>query len=189
MFIQPSTRRRWCRPRYGLRTLLLLLTGLSLWLGWQTKIVRDRKEAVRDFEQQGILVYYKRERFKIDPSVPAWRRWLGDRPVDEFRFNRDHAHWVKYNQHHPESERMELLFPEASRVAIASWRPLVPRQPLTSLQEQLEVLRYKFDAGLISERTYNTQFHLARMRDAQQTMARKAETAKLAAESQPDVRD
>ena len=33
----------WMRPRYSLRTLFVLMTGIAIWLGWQVGIVRERK--------------------------------------------------------------------------------------------------------------------------------------------------
>lgn len=37
----PTPHRRWFR--FGLRTMFVVLTVFSLWLGWQAKIVRDRR--------------------------------------------------------------------------------------------------------------------------------------------------
>ena len=40
----PTPRRRYFR--FELRTMFVVLTVFTLWLGWQAKIVRDRKEAI-----------------------------------------------------------------------------------------------------------------------------------------------
>lgn len=76
--------RRWLQVR--LRTLLLAITLLSLWLGVQANRARTQREAVATILEQGGQVYYRHQRNAkgskdgaAPPHGPAWlRRWLGD---------------------------------------------------------------------------------------------------------------
>lgn len=44
------------RLKFGVRTLLLALTVLSVWLGWNANIVRERRIARKDIEASGATV-------------------------------------------------------------------------------------------------------------------------------------
>ena len=45
--------KRRCRWfQFSLRTLLILVTGLRLWIGWQLKWIRDRHVAIEWVERQ-----------------------------------------------------------------------------------------------------------------------------------------
>ena len=108
----PSTpRRRWFR--FGLRTMFVVLTVFTLWLGWQAKIVRDRKEAIVKLRAGYAEVFvacetkYPRSKW---PSIPFWREWLGDRSV---------AIIVYFDN--PEQKRLCALFPEARLIDAAEF--------------------------------------------------------------------
>src|SRR5262245_12818776 len=77
--------RRWLR--YSLRTLLVALTALCLWLGWQAQLVHERRQMARRFE--AIWGPSKpaasdrwpdpRPLYLPEDRLPFWRRWMGDR--------------------------------------------------------------------------------------------------------------
>src|SRR5262245_43460203 len=103
-------RRRWFR--FGLRTMFVIVTAFSLWLGWQAKIVLDRREALDELRAAGCSTMFADEAFLEEParwnrvelpSVPIWRRWLGDRPVA----------WINcWGSDDSKRTRMKSLFPE-----------------------------------------------------------------------------
>ncbi|HJT30451.1 MAG TPA: hypothetical protein VJ783_00185 [Pirellulales bacterium] len=81
----PSCRSR--RPlQFSLGTLLLAVTGLSIWLGVQTKAARLQRAIAADIRRLGGQVYYDwqlddedRETGRTEPPGPVWlRRWIGD---------------------------------------------------------------------------------------------------------------
>jgi hypothetical protein len=76
-------RRRWLR--FSLRSLLILITVLSIWLGVKVNQARRQKEAVAALRQLGATVYYSHQRRDTFPnsydlandlSVPGWLREL-----------------------------------------------------------------------------------------------------------------
>src|SRR5688572_22719913 len=67
------------RLRFSLRTLLLLVTAISIWLGWQFRIVYERREVRRLIGEAGGF---------IDPPPPdcAWGAlYKNSRHVSWFR--------------------------------------------------------------------------------------------------------
>ena len=83
--------------RYSLRTLLVLVTFVALWLGWKVNRVRNQQTAVAAIEAAGGMVrydwmedYYQAESAKgsvhwsamyggyESRSWPTLRRWIGD---------------------------------------------------------------------------------------------------------------
>src|SRR5581483_3744764 len=84
------------RFQFSLRTLLIVVTLLAIpcgWLGWQAKIVRDRKATWARISKSGghdsalwSLTTSQREpdrRGTGYPKTVSWiRRLLGDRPVN-----------------------------------------------------------------------------------------------------------
>ena len=95
-----TPRRRWFR--FGLRTMFVVLTVFTLWLGWQAKIVRDRKEALTDLEScGGRALAPSVSRVMSSFRIPPWRWLFGDAPVyallvpegmDSTRIDKIHAH-------------------------------------------------------------------------------------------------
>ena len=122
--LQRRSSRRWFR--FSMRTMLILVTGLSGflgWLGWELKYVRERQQWIlanqalirpmdpirAGWSKEGEPTYdttrsvvdgvYLRAR---TDGVPSWRIWLGDEPVPSIVLpvdSRDH-------------ERVKALFPE-----------------------------------------------------------------------------
>ncbi|HUY90495.1 MAG TPA: hypothetical protein VMV10_17290 [Pirellulales bacterium] len=84
-----ATRRRWLQ--FSLRTFLVLLTALAVWLGVASHRMREQREAVKAIETLGGTVAYdwQYERLTDEvvfdrlpgkhPGAPAWlRRLVGD---------------------------------------------------------------------------------------------------------------
>ena len=44
------------RFRFGLRSLFLLITLVCVWLGWNARVVNERREMLRDAESRGASV-------------------------------------------------------------------------------------------------------------------------------------
>lgn len=89
----PAPKRRWFQ--FGLGSMFLSVTGICIWLGWQLRIVNERKQTLRALEpldvyvtkspgmRQAILDYYRRnpERPRKSLSIPFYRELLGDEAV------------------------------------------------------------------------------------------------------------
>jgi hypothetical protein len=83
MPLQPK--RRW--PRFSIRTLLAVVTIFCLWLGWQWRIVQERKAVARQVSGGiGFIKWWEDvgDSDDFDPSVrpvevPWVRRLLGDK--------------------------------------------------------------------------------------------------------------
>ncbi|MEX2142885.1 MAG: hypothetical protein WD894_26750 [Pirellulales bacterium] len=77
----PPPRRRW--TRFSLRTLLILITVLSVWLGVKVDQARRQKRAVDTLRALGAEIAYEHQRVtnggfdtRIELDVPAWAREL-----------------------------------------------------------------------------------------------------------------
>ena len=76
------------RPRFSLRTLLVVVTAVCVWLGWQASIVYQRKAMKAEIEARGGRCYGAGESFGLEnyfvgnPEKPYHgafvRRWMGD---------------------------------------------------------------------------------------------------------------
>ena len=86
------THRRWFR--FSLGAMVLAVTIVALWLGWDLAFIRERQEWLRDnpglvltggqaevWRADGSVVRLIRPSAAREPFVPVWRRWLGDAPV------------------------------------------------------------------------------------------------------------
>ena len=82
-----KSRRRWCQN--SLRSFLVLLTFVAVWLGVVTNRAREQREAVKAIEALGATVMYdwqiellrptNRSSAHPAPHGPAWLRWfVGD---------------------------------------------------------------------------------------------------------------
>lgn len=121
------SKRSW--TSFSLRTLLVVVTGLCLYLGWEVNIVRQRKAKLAEFQKTHYIEVTKAAdyaaRFPPDakPDDVAsgyflWR-WLGDEPVQEIGY---YPHIVKA----VDLARMKDWFPEAKFVET---RPMEPCHP------------------------------------------------------------
>lgn len=99
--------RRLPRIRFGLRTLLVLMTAVCVVAAAETKRVRERRLAAEEIRRHGgwvqIWVPFDRQNYfgcgtmanlmSKEVHIPAWRRWLGDQPISsvEVKHQRDFA--------------------------------------------------------------------------------------------------
>jgi hypothetical protein len=89
----PKRKRRWFQ--FSLRSLLIVVTALAIpcgYLGWQAKVVRERKAMLDKIVSLGggYLVARQDEPIEI-PNPPLLRRWLGDERVAGVWFRRSRA--------------------------------------------------------------------------------------------------
>lgn len=67
--------------------MFVVVTAFAVWLGRQVNVVRERK-AMRDWLNDGNSYYVgiSGDRlvavFNNPATIPIWRRWLGDEPVE-----------------------------------------------------------------------------------------------------------
>ena len=73
--IAPTPKRRWFT--FKLRTLFVVVTMASCWLGWQVHIVQRRRTFLAVNEQGGTWVHPD---FAQGLPFPTIRRWMGDEP-------------------------------------------------------------------------------------------------------------
>jgi hypothetical protein len=104
----PQTRRRWFQ--FGLGTLFVVVTIFAVWLGWELKFIRERQAFlmragadrtwyVMSSQLDGPIT----PRHRI-PTIPFWRRWLGDEAVAIM----EPPHGIAAD------EEIDALFPEAN---------------------------------------------------------------------------
>ena len=83
--MQARTKSRWFR--ISLRSLLILLTAFTIWLGWHVHRSREQQRGVSEVRELGGSVNYsfqlKEDGSGFDPiktpRIPAWLwRWLGE---------------------------------------------------------------------------------------------------------------
>jgi hypothetical protein len=87
-----------------LRTLFVLVTIVSLWLGWQFRHVQSRKETIKWFAASGAS--WRKHRTWNKPSQISWMRELmGDVSVQSIHL------WRGCSQH--DEQRVRAMFPEA----------------------------------------------------------------------------
>jgi hypothetical protein len=68
--------RRWYQC--GLGTLFMAITLLAVWLSWELDYIRERRETRNEVEAKHIQFLFAHPK----QSIPFWRVWLGDEPVD-----------------------------------------------------------------------------------------------------------
>jgi hypothetical protein len=118
----PKHTRRWLQ--FGLGTMFLAVTLVALVLGWELRVIHQRRDVLVTIrERQGVveLPLTGEQRRRIDcgvflagyhpAAVPFWRAWLGDAPVDCFllpatSFSKDDV--VQIVRSFPESEVWRL---------------------------------------------------------------------------------
>lgn len=114
---------------YRLRTLLLVVTLVGLWLGWEVNVVRQRKALLRELKTRFYADVMKAAeyegRFPAGQAptqvarVSTLRGWLGDEAVQEIRV-------VPTVAKESDQARIRRWFPEAKLV---SELPLEPCHP------------------------------------------------------------
>jgi hypothetical protein len=102
------------RLRFTLRTLLVVMAAVGVWLGWQLSIVRER-QATRHWLSEGAGWFITATDYAQIPSPPAaeptarqvpfWRLWLGDEPIAQIGFEPVVGK--------AERQHVKKLFPEA----------------------------------------------------------------------------
>ncbi|MDX1947532.1 MAG: Hint domain-containing protein [Pirellulaceae bacterium] len=110
------TGRRWLR--FNLRTLLVGLTLLCCWLGWETSIVRSRRALLREIAGNAAFrVVLARDWARYFPAgspaaeptrVFILRQWLGDEAVQSIEYS---PHYPGYSERL--RQRLARSFPEA----------------------------------------------------------------------------
>jgi hypothetical protein len=93
------------RFRYSLRTGLLLVTALSVWIGWNARIVHARRDHLAQLRGNGWTIVEHDDETSNEGSVPWIRRWLGDVEV-----------FALYYSERPAEQQISLtqhFFPEA----------------------------------------------------------------------------
>ena len=105
-------KRRWLR--FSLRTLFVVLTALSIWLGSTVSVVREPKVVLQDMRATpGFDVAPAGVTSYVGGSAPrratiSWlRQWLGDEGIESIWFPADHIPTAY------EARYLERLFPEA----------------------------------------------------------------------------
>jgi hypothetical protein len=108
--------RRWFR--FSLRTLLILITLVACWLGWESNVVRGRKQLMQEMELRpgvrfltaDLYAFYHTASTPPEPvaRVSTLRRWLGDQAIQEIEYTRT------YHKLSPaEIAQLARTFPEA----------------------------------------------------------------------------
>ena len=99
-------RRRWFV--FSLRTLLVLITVLSVWLGSVTNQVRERRAALADLRGRGawISTSTRAPGNRHLTAIPIFRRWLGDVAVQYVNL------FPENGATEDEIRRLQPLFPE-----------------------------------------------------------------------------
>jgi hypothetical protein len=83
----PKIRRRWLQ--FGLGPMLLLVTVFAVWLAWELRFVRERQAYMQRCAERPWPCLMAPDAATSPlinhtipvPSIPIWRRWLGDEAV------------------------------------------------------------------------------------------------------------
>ena len=101
-------RRRWFQ--FGLGTMLLVVTALAMWLGWELRYIRARKAWLRDHLPApvltlGLQIISGQQLHSDDGVIPFWRRWLGDEAQEQV--------FLEWDTSAAGRAKARYLFPEA----------------------------------------------------------------------------
>jgi hypothetical protein len=109
-------RRPWLR--FSLRTMFVIVTVLSCWLGWESSVVRERQAVRRESEERGFFHFVSADEYlrRYPPGdtrpdvarVSIFRQWLGDEAIQEIWYYRDDQRISEVEQ-----RRLAKAFPEA----------------------------------------------------------------------------
>ena len=110
----PAPKRRWLR--FSVRTLLIAVTVLCVWLGWQVSVVRERAQMLkRIHDDNGYCQLLEVMEAEFSPSnrpyyeayrVSSVRSLLGDKTVTRVTLDGE--------MEPSDLEAIERLFPEAT---------------------------------------------------------------------------
>jgi hypothetical protein len=108
-------RPRWFR--FSLRTLLIVVTALCVWLAWESSVVRERRELRREltnsrFEFQTAAEWAKWQSPAAEPTarVSLIRRLLGDEAIQKIWYV---PHYQEPDETKELLARLKRVFPEA----------------------------------------------------------------------------
>jgi hypothetical protein len=108
------------RLRFGLRTLLVVMTVVCCWLAWESNVVRERRATRQELSAKGFHFVAADEYATFLPpalpgggkprvaKIPRVRAWLGDEAIQEVWY---YAHGTGGLE--AELERLKRVFPEA----------------------------------------------------------------------------
>ncbi len=107
------------RPfRFSLRSLLLVMTLVCIWLAWESSVVRERRNLLADLQSRpGVNVARVRDYPNGQPPglapnrvarIPRVRQWLGDEAIQGIWYTR-----TIHNLTAAEIARLAKVFPEA----------------------------------------------------------------------------
>lgn len=135
---------RYCWFRFSLRTMFVVVTIVACWLGWQLKIVRDRKEmrtwivahggTIGRFDDPFTDVEFEATEVAA-PPVSWLRQSLGDDAVDYIL--------LRSEKLEPVRQHLTQLFPESKinpRILARSFEMLEPND-----------IRGRFDKTLLND--------------------------------------
>jgi hypothetical protein len=117
MNTEPKRKRRWYQFR--LRTLLIGVTLVAIWCGWQVHVVAARKAASKAFQERGADFYLFDAKTAHPLSVLLWMRvqFIGDSPVNRIYLSKD-----RFNE--KDEAEIAAMFPEAQvELHYGKWIP------------------------------------------------------------------
>ena len=110
------SKRRWLR--FSVRTLLIAVTILCVWLGWQVSIVQDRRAMIKRIEADGDGGYVQIVEVLESESSPANRPYYDAYRVSNFRSllgDKTVTDIILDGEMQPaDMKEIERLFPEAT---------------------------------------------------------------------------
>ena len=121
--------RRWFS--FSLRSLLLVMTVLCIWLGWESNVVRQRRRAVTKLQSNPAFQIMTAKTWAASfpaskppqpiATIPKVRLWLGDEAIQEIGYFR---HMQGFSD--GDVDRLTKLFPEAKVQETILYEPCHP---------------------------------------------------------------
>ena len=111
MTAQP--RRSWFRFAFSLRTLFVVVTIIGVWLGWNLKIVRERKALIQELRRASSRRHpfyslagdLEQDSLKQSSALSIFRRALGDKAYELLE--------IPYAMKRDRIKQFDAAFPEA----------------------------------------------------------------------------
>jgi hypothetical protein len=140
--MENTPRRRWFRFAFSLRTLFVVVTIFGVWLGWQVRVVHERKsllsEAKREIDPKGrFLKRFDDWNIKgvVYGQLPYVRQQLGDVAIFEILLlaTQDASLIERIERAFPESKIVIIDVPSGDRIATRDslYLPVAQREPNT----------------------------------------------------------